>query len=192
MTIRQMELRTPLRGSPIVICSNREEVTRALAGFRVYRGVSQQVLDDIAGWTDGYTSKIEQPFSGGSWANRSGRCAMHSSFDEWLQSLKVCLVIVPRESSLTILGEDEQTRAIQIMVPREQHFNKLKKRKKIKDKRGKALAPQTPNDGALHATLRDAKPLYSTPEQKQDEPQAVTTTARRPTRQAPSRPRQIA
>lgn len=124
-------------GSPIVVCKNREEVTRALAGFRHYRGLSQLAFDERIGWTDGYTSKVEQPFSGGPWKSRQGRCAMHGSFDEWIQGLGVVVIIVPKESLISNLGEDDHSRAIQILVPRHQLYPKMKRRRRVKAKRKK-------------------------------------------------------
>lgn len=81
----------------MTICRDREELTRALADARHLRGLSQEELDDAAGFTDGYTSKLEQPFSPthSGLGRRTGRCAIHVAFDWWIKALGVGIVVVP-------------------------------------------------------------------------------------------------
>lgn len=81
----------------MTICRDRTELTRALADARHRRGLSQEALDDAAGFTDGYTSKLEQPFSPthSAQGRRTGRCAIHQSFDWWIKALGIGIVVVP-------------------------------------------------------------------------------------------------
>lgn len=83
----------PPRLPPIVLCRSRDEIVRALTDARLRRGIPQQALDDKAGWTDGYTSKLEQP-STNEWKNGQ-RSALHPSFDLWIGALGVAVVIIP-------------------------------------------------------------------------------------------------
>jgi len=96
---------------PTFLCRNRAEVTAALATIRTHLGISQMELDDIAGFNQGYTGKLERPSTPGHVGQRgSGRSAMHPMFDIWLGALKVGVVLVP-------LGtEPDMTRAIPAAV----------------------------------------------------------------------------
>lgn len=81
---------------PTFLCRNREEVTRALAAIREHMGISQLELDDLAGFNQGYTSKLEQPATPGQGDSRtSGRRTIHPLFDLWVGALKVGIMIVP-------------------------------------------------------------------------------------------------
>lgn len=90
---------TPKKPAPIppMICRNREEVTLALIKVRECRGLSQNELDDHAGFHLGYTGKMEQPFPR-KWP--SGRCTLHPMFDTWLSALGVAVIVIPDEHSI--------------------------------------------------------------------------------------------
>lgn len=92
---------------PVFLCRNRAEVTAALARIREHLGISQLELDEIAGFSTGYTGKMEQhgaPAQPGK--RKSGRSAINPMFDIWLGSLKVGLVIVPLD------GDPDVSRAV--------------------------------------------------------------------------------
>lgn len=81
--------------SPALI-RNSGEMVASLRSARERLGLSQAVLDDRAGWADGYTGKLEAPLQ--HW----GKSAMMPSFDEWLQALNVGILLVklpPRDAA---------------------------------------------------------------------------------------------
>lgn len=125
-------------GMPIAVCKDRQEITTALASFRHFRGVSQVALDDLAGWTDTYTSKLEQPFAEGTSGRRVGRCAMRKSFDEWLAALKVRVIIVPAEARITVTEGDGVQPELNLVLP-PKPMQILAARKTVKAKRTKAM-----------------------------------------------------
>lgn len=85
---------------PTFLCRNREEVTRALAAIRESMGLSHLDVDDLAGFNEGYTGKLEMLPTPGQGDNRpSGRSAMTWAFDMWLGALKVGVVLVPLEGT---------------------------------------------------------------------------------------------
>lgn len=80
---------------PTFLCRNRVEITRALAAIRDHMGISQLELDNIAGFADGYTGKLECLGAPAAPRKRTaGRSALHGSFDTWLSSLGLGLVVV--------------------------------------------------------------------------------------------------
>jgi hypothetical protein len=81
---------------PTFLCRNRAEVTAALARIRTHLGISQNELDDIAGFNQGYTGKLEKPYTPGFPEQRaSGRSAIHPMFDLWIGALKIGVLLVP-------------------------------------------------------------------------------------------------
>ena len=84
---------------PAFLCRNRADVTRALAIIRRHMGISQLELDELAGFSSGYTGKLECAGDSGADGGRpSGRWAINGTFDRWLDALGIDLVIVPRAS----------------------------------------------------------------------------------------------
>jgi len=81
---------------PTFLCRNRAEVTAALAAVRKSLGISQLELDEIAGFSTGYTGKLERPGVPGFPGKRpTGRSALHPMFDDWVNALGVVVAIVP-------------------------------------------------------------------------------------------------
>jgi hypothetical protein len=73
--------------APELIQSGADLVS-SLRRVRQLMGVTQREFDDLAGWADGYTGKLEQP------AAPYGKSCTMPSFDEWLQAAGVALVMV--------------------------------------------------------------------------------------------------
>lgn len=99
MSKRIMPVKKP-QPIPAMICRTREEVTLAMAKVRECRGLSQNELDEHAGFAVGYTGKMEQTFPR-KWP--SGRCAMHPMFDIWLAALGVAMIVVSDEHTVAAL-----------------------------------------------------------------------------------------
>lgn len=73
--------------APEIIRSGADLVA-ALRRVRELMRVTQREFDDLAGWADGYTGKLEQP------AMPYGKACTMPSFDEWLATAGVALVMV--------------------------------------------------------------------------------------------------
>lgn len=85
--------------APEIIRSGADLVA-SLRRVRQLMNVTQREFDDLAGWADGYTGKLEQPGAA------YGKSCTMPSFDEWLATAGVALVMVrlPRHGAdLSIL-----------------------------------------------------------------------------------------
>lgn len=73
-----------------IVVRTYEDLVEALKTYRHEQGLSQMELDNIAGFQDGYTAKLEVGYKEG------GRGVGAMSLPTWLDSLGVRLLVVPR------------------------------------------------------------------------------------------------
>lgn len=70
------------------IIRNGADLVASLRRVRQLANITQREFDDLAGWADGYTGKLEQP------SQPYGKACTMPSFDEWLATAGVALVMV--------------------------------------------------------------------------------------------------
>ena len=74
---------------PDGVARNYGQLVAMLAQARHDARIAQERLDDICGFQDGYTGKLERP------DRDAGRSAVNLTFDMWLAGLKVGIKLVP-------------------------------------------------------------------------------------------------
>ncbi len=83
---------------PPTIVNSRSEIAGLLADLRYAAGLTGEQFDEVAGWADRYTGKLEAGMRSG-FILEPGRIKVHPMGDVWLESFGLSLVLMTRDQA---------------------------------------------------------------------------------------------